>query len=317
MKRKISLVLSLILVVSFTLTCDLFAQYPDKPVKMITNFSAGGSTDSNARLISLELQKELGVNFVVQNVVGSSGVLGTQALVDAKPDGYTIGSLPIVSLLITHIKNVGYKIPDNLVPISVQMQHPFILYTGKNNTKWETLTDAVEDIKANPGKYYYSSPGLGTLPALVMSFFVKEYDLQMTNVTFNGDAESLQSLMTGRIQLHVSSPDAAKKYDVKPLVVFNSERYSFLPDLPCMKEYGKDDMNFIYWQAIFAPKETPREAVDKLSAALERIKDNDEYKKKLNAMSLEPDYTTPEQTLEFMASQNKICEKLVSRVSEK
>lgn len=241
------------------------AAYPDHPVTLIVPFTAGGGTDSDARGLQPFLSEALGATVVVKNTDGAAGTIGATEAAQAKPDGYTIGFLPIGPAVIQpHLRQLPYTI-DSFIPICNINSNPVVLMTAKDSPI-NSIADMKKLVGAEPNKFVYGSSGPGTIPHLAIAATEKALKLQMKHVPHKGTADGMKSLAGGVIQFFADTPVVVSRFDAKPLAVFTDVRIKGLENVPTMRELGYE-LEFSVWRGLFVPKGTPEEVVNKLDGA--------------------------------------------------
>ena len=313
LKEKIFTPLALFALLSLVFASQAFAGYPERPISLIVPFGTGGSTDTNARMLAMEMEKVIGQRIVVKNISGAAGITGTKAIADAKPDGYTFGYIPpAVVVMHPHVRKVAYSLSD-FDPVALAISFPYIVYTRKDS-KWNSYSEMVSDMQANPKKYFIGASGVGSMPFFAIMSVLAENKIQANMVTFKVDGDAMQAMMGNRISLYSSTPAISKTYDVKPLVSLSRERSPYLPDVPSIKEFGKDKHTFVHWQAVVAPKGTPKAAVSLISDAVKKVSQSKAYQDKLEKISMAPDYMSPGETKKFMEAENDMYARVTKDV---
>ena len=250
--------------------------YPDRPVTFVVPFSAGGGTDGVARAFQMQFAKALGGDVVVKNTAGASGTVGAAEAANAKPDGYTLGFLPIGPATIQpHLRKLPYGI-DSWEPVCNITSSPVVLM-AKKGSPITSVEEMKKEVGAAPGKFVYGSSGPGTIPHLAMAATESALGLKMKHVPHKGTADAMKSMAGDVINFFADTPVVVSRYDVQPLAAFTSERIAGLEDTPTMKEMGYD-LQFSVWRGLFAPKGTPADVVAKLDAACKAAASSDGFK---------------------------------------
>lgn len=310
-KRIVTLFLTQILALAVFASTGL-AAYPDRVITLIVPFGTGGSTDTNARLLAAELEKELGQRIIVKNISGAAGLTGTKAVADAKPDGYTFGYLPPAVLVMhPHVRRVAYTI-DDFAPVAVAVSFPYTLFTQKEGG-FSDLDDMVKKMQADSSKYFVGSTGVGSMPYFAIMGLLTHYKIKPQLVQFKTDGDAMNAMMGNRISIYASTPMIKEMYESHALVVLDNKRSVFMPDVPSINEFGQD-MNFVHWQAVMAPKGTPKKYVDVFSEAIKKVSSGPEYKKTLAKIRMAPDYKTPEETQAYINDQNEMYKVVTKEV---
>ena len=273
--------------------------YPDKPVKVIVPFAAGGPTDVVARLIATKLSERTGKQFYVENITGAGGNAGMGQAARAVSDGYTIlfvsSSYVVNPSLYPKIPYDPYK---DFVPVTVAGDAPNILLVHPS-VPAKTVAELIDYIKANPGKVSYASAGTGTTPHLSGELFRLSLKLDIVHVPFNGAAPAIQSLAGGHTPMAFTSLPPAipliQDGKIRPLAVSAEKRVATLPDVPTLAEAGLADQEADTMQAVLMPAGTPRPIVDFLYREIKAIVALPDIKERFEVLGLEPVTNTPEE----------------------
>lgn len=263
-----------LLITSVLLAASAFAQsdYPNKPVKIIVPFPAGGTSDVMARMVAEELGKILKQPFIVENVGGAGGVIGTEKGAKAAPDGYTIIQTGVGQNAVAHGLEPfpKYNSKTDFIHISQIHTGPNVLLVHPS-TPFKTLKEVVDFAKVNPGKLDY-----GYTPAasghMAMELFKQTAGIFMTGIPYRGGGPMLTDALGGTIKIMFLNQDVAiqhvKAGKLRPLVVTTVQRNPLYPDVPTIAESGYKGFEAISWSGISAPKGTPKAIIDKLEAAM-------------------------------------------------
>ncbi|KEO60399.1 tripartite tricarboxylate transporter substrate binding protein [Thioclava indica] len=258
------------------------AEYPERPITWIVPWGAGGGTDATSRMLAGLMEKELGVPVNVVNRDGGSGVVGHSAIANAKPDGYTIGTVTVEITMMHHAGLTALN-PTNYTPIGLFNADPAAFHV-RADSKFDTLTAFLADAKAEPGKMKSSGTGQGGIWHLAMAGLLSEDGLSPSTVPWvpsKGSAAGLQDLVSGGVDIVACSyPEAASLIaagKVKPLAVMSEEPLPGLPDLPTVKSETGVDLMVASWRGVAGPAGLPDEAVAKLSSAMEAAYNSDEF----------------------------------------
>ncbi len=268
--------------------------YPNKPVKLIVPFAAGGSTDVVARVLAEGLRTTLGQSIVVDNKAGAGGLLGTETVAQAVPDGYTVGmatvsTMTINPLLFTRAEGIVAKLTPvaNLVTMpAVYMVHP--------NLGVNTFDAFMTKVKAQPGKVSGAVPGLGTLGHLMLASFNETMKTDILIVPYRGSGPALNDALAGLVQLMPDQLPSAmphiKSGKLIPLVQASNGRSPELPNVPTFKELGQDGLNQlgISWFGIVVPKNTPAPIVKRLQEAATKAVRLPDVQERLKALGATP-----------------------------
>ncbi len=258
-----------------------FAQsnYPSKPINFIVPYGAGGSADSRSRQIAQKMSIILKQPIVVDNKPGAGGNIGTEAIVRAAPDGYTIGmgNFAPMSVNKTLFGNLRYDPETDLTPIILIEKGPLVLVVNPNSP-YKSVQDIVAAAKAKPGVLTFSSGGIGGSHQLSAELFEQNAGIQMIHVPYKSGSAALTDLMGGNVDLMFdqmySAVPSIKADKIRPLAITSKKRSPLLPNVPSFAELGFPKVEVLNWQGLIAPKGTPKAIIDKLNAAAnEALKD--------------------------------------------
>ncbi|AUH66504.1 Bug family tripartite tricarboxylate transporter substrate binding protein [Paracoccus zhejiangensis] len=255
-----------------------FAEYPERPITMLVPWSAGGGTDAVARILAQEMQTALGQPVNVVNREGAGGIIGHSAMIEAEPDGYTIG---LATAEITTYAAIGSSSisSEGMAPVAL-VNFDASSFNVAANSPWENAKDALADIGANPGKYKASGFPVGAAYHLAFASFMQANGVDPTALTVvpsQGAAPGFQELVSGGVEVVPSSlPEAQPMRDaglVKTLAVLSAERLEAYPDIPTAEEATGIASVGGTWRGIVAPKDTDPAVVTKLEEAVKTAYD--------------------------------------------
>lgn len=290
-----------IVIVSFLLSTFVGAHaqqtYPDRPVKLVVPFPAGGPVDSIARIIAEELKEKLGQPFIIDNRAGAVGTIATNVVAKSPPDGYTlvmtIGAYTIVPAL---MQKLPYDPAKDLIGISAVVKTPNLLVVLPNNPA-KTLADLVRMAKEQPGTITYSTAGYGSTTHIMTTMLERAANISLIQVPFQGGALSMQAMLGGHVGVAANLSNIALPFleagQARALAVAGAQRSRLFPDVPTFAELGYPDVRGDSWIGMLAPAGTPKEIVNKLhstiSAALNRPDFRTRFEKQgLEVMNLDP-----------------------------
>jgi len=244
------------------LATPLAAQdYPSKPIRLIVTFAAGGPADMLARAIAPAMSNSLKQSVVIENRVGAGGTIGIDAVVKSPPDGYTIGiSGPGALVSIPFMTTVPYNVERDIVPLALIATVSGVIVTGPK-TGFKSLTDLVNNAKANPGKVHFGSAGSGTTTHLAGELLNMEAGIKMVHVPYRGAAPALTDLLGGHVQALLPDLPAAleqiRSGSVTALAVSSPARSPYVPDVPTTAELGFPRVVSYSFYGLIAPAGTP------------------------------------------------------------
>src|SRR5216684_5067698 len=246
------------------------AQWPQRPVKVLVPFAAGGNIDVMGRLAASRLSEAFGQQFVVENRVGGNGVIATEAVARASPDGTTLlwASTSVVAIF-PAISKVGYDPVQDFAPVSLFGVAPQVLIANPRFPA-QTVADFVAHVKSQKEKLAYAGGGgPGSASNLIMALFLKRAGLEMTNVSYRGTAPALTDLIAGHIPtMFVPISEAlpqARASLIRMLAVSSGTRSREAPDVPSLAEQGFPGFHMVSWTGMMAPAGTPRDIIDRVA----------------------------------------------------
>jgi tripartite-type tricarboxylate transporter receptor subunit TctC len=245
------------------------AQWPNRPVRLVNPFPAGGGVDTFTRPLAAKLTQSLGQTFYVENMGGAGGTIGAAAASKAPPDGYTffVGAVhhTIAESLYTKLP---YNIEKDFEPVTVLAYVPNVIVVHPKHQNIKTHADLLAYLKANPGKMNFGSAGNGTSHHLIGELYKMRTGTQLVHVPYKGAGPMMQDLLAGNVDMAFdgmgTSAAQIKGGKLKALAVTTGTRSPAIPDVPTLKEMGLADFEVTTWYAMWAVKGTPREIVDKM-----------------------------------------------------
>ncbi len=277
------------------LTADLACAqgYPDHPVKVIVPFAPAGPTDVVARLITQKLSERLKQQFYIENIAGAGGNLGMGNAAKSAPDGYTILFVSSSYTVNTSLYAKPPYDPDkDLAPVTMAATSPNGLFVNPGIIPSKSIKELVEFLRANPGKYTFASPGIGTTPHLSSELFKHTFGLDFALAPFAGGGPSIQSVVAGHTPICIQAiPPAAPLVQagkLRALGVTAKQRSAALPDVPTFEEAGIKDQEADTMQGVLVPAGTSKAIIELLQAEIARIVQLPDVNAKLLAIGLEP-----------------------------
>ena len=249
--------------------------WPDKPVRIINPFPAGGGVDAFARPIAAKLSQSLGQNFYVENLGGAGGTVGAAVAAKAPADGYTIFVGAIHHSIAESIyAKLPYNIEKDFDPVTVLAYVPNVIVIHPKHANIRNYADFIAYLKANPGKLNFGSAGNGTSHQLVGELFKIRTGTDIVHVPYKGAGPMMQDLIAGNVDLAFdgmgTSAPQIKSGRLRPLAVSTATRSPLIPDVPTLTELGLQDFDVTTWYAMWVPRGTPREITDKLYREIAR-----------------------------------------------
>jgi tripartite-type tricarboxylate transporter receptor subunit TctC len=283
--------------------------FPNQPIRMVVPYPPGGPTDITARVVAAEMSKTIGQNIVIDNRPGASGMIGSEMVTKATPDGYTLLANASIHVINPSVyPDMRFDAIKDFVPITQLAQVPLVLVVPANSPI-KSVKDLVEYAKANPGKVNFGSAGSASAQHLAGESFKIAAGIQMQHIPYKGSAPALTDLAGGQLQLMFDSmPSATPMINsgkLRAIAVTTTTRAKARPDLPTIAESGFPGFDISTWYAYWAPKGTPADVVEKLAASAAQALKNPEVIAKYEAMGAEPVGSTPAQFAAYVESEAK------------
>ena len=257
--------------------------WPAKPVTVVVPFPAGGGTDAFARPLFATLSRLLGQQVIIDNKGGAGGNVGATLAAKAPPDGYTWFMGAVHHAIAPSIyPKLDYQLEKDFVPVALLASVPQVVIVNPKRVPANTLQEFLAYAKANPGKVSYGSAGNGTSHHLAGELFKLQTKTFITHIPYRGAGPALQDLMAGQVDMLFdglgSSAGHIRSGRLKGLAVAGERRAPGFPDIPTARELGVPDYVVSTWYGIWAPKGTPREAIERMQAELKKALNADDLK---------------------------------------
>jgi tripartite-type tricarboxylate transporter receptor subunit TctC len=292
--------------------------YPNRPVKIIVPYPVGGASDITARLVADKLSKKWGQGVVVENKAGANGIIGTEMIAKAPPDGYTLGLIAS-----SHVgnpfsyKHVPFDTLNDLQPIvqtaNVQLGLVVNPSLGVNN-----VAELVALLKSKPGKIDYASTGPGGNPHLFAELFMQLSGTKMTQIPYKGSSSAHPDLLAGNVQVMFDAVAAVtphvKAGRLKLLAVCGATRASLWPDVPTLEEAGVKGYAMTSWGGMIAPAKVPKPLIAKLNRDIVEALKEPDVRERLQSMGADIVAGTPEQFDAHLRAETRRYEKLIRDV---
>ena len=251
------------------------AAYPNKPVRIVVGYQAGGPTDLTARLIASKLQATLGQAFIVDNKPGASSNRASEIVATSAPDGYTllIAASQLVSSSVL-FKDVKFDAEKSFAPVTEIMMSPAVLVVGPS-LQVKSLSELIALAKKQPGKLSYASTGSASVPHVSAELFQLRAKINLLHVPYRGAGLALNDLLGGQVDLFFMTALSAIPYiqsgKVRPLAVTSKQSLPQLPNVPTMAQAGIQDLELESWNGLFAPAGTPQPIIDQLYREVSKV----------------------------------------------
>jgi tripartite-type tricarboxylate transporter receptor subunit TctC len=287
----------------------LAQSYPTHVVRIIVPFAAGGLNDTAARLIQPHLEKALGQTIIVENRPAASGIVGSEAVARAAPDGHTL--LMVASsytVLPATTANLPYDSERDLTPIAVVGKNP-LLFVINARVPAKTLGEFIALAKASPGKLNYSTPGAATQTRFVTELWSGRAGIQLQHIPYRGGAPAVQAVIAGQTEFSALSPLVSLPHieagSLRALAVGSLTRYPQLPDVPTVAESGFPNFEAIQWVGLLTAAGTPKDVVDRLNAEVNKALKDPDLIAKLAQEGMLPAGGTPAEFRSLIATEIK------------
>ncbi|MBM0207374.1 tripartite tricarboxylate transporter substrate binding protein [Micromonospora sp. STR1s_5] len=280
------------------------ADYPNRPIRLVVPFAAGGGGDAIARPLAERLSETLGQRVIIDNKGGANGNIGAAEVAKAEPDGYTLlfanSSLPISASL---YKKLPFDIEKDFTPVSLVSQSASVLVVHPSIPA-KTVSELVALAKAQPGKLSFGSAGVGSTMHLAAELFKKMAGVEMAHVPYRGAGPVITDLIGGHISVvFINIPPVLSNIEggtVRALAVTTISRSAALPDTPTLNEAGLSGYRSTTWYGIMAPAGLPREVVERLNRAVNEAVTSDDLRTRLTKLGSDPSPDSPERFAAFL-----------------
>ncbi len=291
--------------------------YPNKPIRLIVPFPAGGAADLAARIVNQALSEALGQPLIIDNRGGADGAIAGEAVKSAMPDGYTLLFATTTGMNAAPIlrKQPPYDPTTAFTPISMVGKFGFFLFVHESLPA-KTAAEFLSYVRANPGKVNYAT-GNGTSVLTTAQLALAE-KLDMQHIPYKGDAPATADLIAGRVQVMIGTPGSAmpqvQEGRLRVLATLLSRRSPLAPDSPTTAEIGLTGLTITPWAGLFGPAKLPKDVVDRLAAAMKVVSSRQDVRAQLDKIAFELQNSTPEEMDAFNKEQLEIWRRTVQQV---
>jgi tripartite-type tricarboxylate transporter receptor subunit TctC len=295
--------------------------YPNKPIKFIVPFPAGGDLEPVARGLAEHFTKIWGQPNVVDFKSGAQAMIGTEFVARSAPDGYTllICSVGAMTINPSLYEKVPYSVGKDIVPVSLVARTPMVLVAGpKLGVK--TYPEMISLAKAQPGKVSYASAGIGNVTHLTGELFTRQADVQMVHVPYKGAQSIIADLLGGHVEMYFNPLPSARGYlssnsdKVAPLAVTTIARSPLLPNVPTLDELGLKGFDVSSWYGLCAPGGTPKDVIDRLQAGVADAIRSGDLAKRLEGFGMTTVGSTPEQFAEQIRTESATWGRIIKEL---
>ena len=283
------------------------AAFPDRPIRMIVAYAAGGTGDLVGRMVAESLSQRLGVPVVVENQGGAGGAIAARMVSRAAPDGATIllaGNA--IFAILPHMANVGYDPVADFTPI-VNISESQRVLAVRNTLPVSTLAELVAYAKRNPGKLNYGSSGIGSTLQVMTEMFRREAGFDAVHIPFRGSAPGVQAMLSGDVDFMIDTGviQHVQQGRLRGLAVVGDRRLPQLPDIPTLAEQGYPNVRTSGWQALMGPPGMPVEIVDLIASHVAAMLRDPAFVERLTRVGVVPSYRSPAQLGEDLREDNR------------
>lgn len=284
--------------------------WPDRPVRIIVPYAAGGTTDFSARLVAQKLTEQTGGSFVVENKAGGSGTIGALQVARSAPDGATLLTNDTsYAMLPALFANLPWDHAHDLVPVTTLVQTPVVLVVPANSP-FKTLDALRTYASAHPGKLNFGSGGAGSSTHLQGALFNKDAGVDITHVPYKGAGEAMLGLVAGQVDVLITAAPTAMPQvagqRARALAVSGAHRLPALADIPTFAEAGLPAFNVVNWFGLSAPKGTKPEVIQTIAADVRRALADPALKARLAEQGAEPGGISPEEFATRIAKETAV-----------
>ncbi|GAB1576688.1 Bug family tripartite tricarboxylate transporter substrate binding protein [Bordetella petrii] len=284
--------------------------WPSKPITLIVPYAPGGFADTRVRLLARKLADSLKQSVVVENKAGAGGVIGTNLIAKAAPDGYTIGTGNLAPMAVnpTLMPDIPYDATKDLAPVILIENSPLVLSVN-NSLPVKNLQELIALAKKEPGKLTFGSSGVGGAHHLSGEMFREQAGIDIVHVPYKGGSLAATDLMGGHIsmmfEMGYSALPAIRGNKIHPIAVTSAKRLDVLPEVPTLAEAGLPGFESYNWQGIVAPAGTPAPIIARLNSEFNRILQDAEVQKAIADTGSQAGGGTPEEFGAFIASETR------------
>jgi len=293
--------------------------YPDRPVRVVVPYPAGGGTDTLARLLADQLSRQWGQPIIVENVGGAAGNIGAAEVARAKPDGYTLllaspGPIATNGFL---YKEMGYD-PARWIPIALLATGPYVLVLRKS-LEVSTIADLISRAKSDPGKITSATPGIGSVGHLSTVQLEMLAGIKTMQIPYRGLSHAINDIIAGHVDMMFDTPTTSlavhRDGKVKIVAVGTTERVRELPDIPTIAESGLPGYRAVTWYAMVAPPRTPAALADKINRDVVDILARPDAAEKVRGIQMEPMTKSRAQAAQFFVEETQLWGKVIKQAN--
>jgi tripartite-type tricarboxylate transporter receptor subunit TctC len=282
-------------------------QYPNKSIHVIVPYAAGGAADAVARVVSQSLSAQVGVPVVVENRAGAGGIIGSDLVAKAEPDGYTLLVTSLSHTINPSLKkNLPFDTQRDFAPVVLMADAPNLLVVHPS-VPVKTVAELIEYARANPGKLTYASAGSGTGTHLAAELFKVMTKTDLLHVPYKGGGPAAADLLGGQVQVAFATMatvlENARSGRLRGLAVTSSQRFAGAPEFPTIAEGGVPGYELSAWTGMFAPAKTPKQVIDRLAQEVAKSLHDATVKERLLTQGAQAAVKMPDEFAALVASE--------------
>lgn len=282
------------------------AGFPNKPIRIVVPYAAGGGADGNARLLAQAMGPLLGQTLVIENKPGASGIIAAQSVVQSPADGYTLLFDTFPYAVNAVLRKLPFDPVKDLLPVSQAINMPNLLVVPAS-APYKTLKELVDFAKAHPGQLNYASYGAGGTAHLAAELLRREAGIDWVHVPYKGGAPAITDLLAGQVSAYFANPVSGLSYvqagRLRALATTGPRRMAALPQVPTFQESGYPNFEVLEWNGFFAPAGTPTAIVDRLAQVVREATRAPEVQQRLAALGIDAVGSTPKEFASFLQGQ--------------
>lgn len=277
--RYMAAVVALLILVPVPVSAD---SYPSRPIRFIVPFAAGGGVDVFTRFVSKRVGEILDQSVIVENRVGGGGIVGADVVAKSAPDGYTFLITTSGQTILPSLSKLPWDPVTDFAPVTMGISYP-LMFVVNEQVPVKSLAELIALAKQKPGTLNFGTGGVGTSPHLAMELLMTMTGTKFQHIAYRGNAPATLALVAGETQVGIdtiaSLNEQIRAGKLRPLAITSKRRLPAFPDVPTVSEAGVPTYNFEGWTGVFAPRNTPKEYVVKISRAIKRAMQDPEITK--------------------------------------
>jgi tripartite-type tricarboxylate transporter receptor subunit TctC len=293
-----------------------FAQYPNRTIKIVVPYPAGGGSDTISRPLAQKLTAELGQSVIVDNKGGAGGSIAMEYVAKSAPDGYTLilGLTPQLAANVSLFEKIPYDVQKDFTPITLLADGPYLLVVNPN-VPVKNVAELIALAKAKPMELNYATSGNGSGAHLAAELLMSLTQIKMVHAPYKGGAQALSDVLAGHVQVLFTPPVSATQHiqsgKLRALAVTGSHRSAGLPNIPTLSEAGVPGYNSGVWYGVMAPAGTPKEVITRLNQAFIKVLKQPDFTALLVSSGIDPIGSSPEELTQFINKETLKWSKII------